>query len=369
MSKIILVTGAAGYIGCHCVLSLLQSNYEVVALDNCSNAVLINGQKLPESLRRVEVLADKRLKEFVFTDLTKESTIDNVFKRHQILGVIHLSSVKSITESISKAFQYYNNNIKAILNLLDSMERFEVYNLLFGSSASVYGKPKYLPIDESHPIGQSLTSPYAKSVFMIEQILQDLCASNPKWTVVSLRIFNTTGAHFSGDIGEDPPTVPKNLMPYITQVAIGRRPELRVYGSDYDTRDGTGIRDYIHIEDVCDLIVIVLNKMLSENWLHWYAFNVGSGSGHSVLEVCYSLKHQSFESIVFKLKVISMFESIFGNTIPHEVIERRIGDIGQSVANISLSEEILKWKPKRGLKDICESALKWQKRNQKGFDQ
>lgn len=296
-TKVVLVTGAAGFIGCHCVLNLLENDYEVVALDNCSNSVLINGQKLPESLRRVEVLAKKSLKEFIFADLTKESSVDNVFRKYRFDAVIHLSSLKSITESISEALHYYSNNIKATLNLLDSMKKFQVFQLIFGSSASVYGKPKYLPIDESHPTGHSLTSPYAKSVFMIEQILQDLCASDPKWTVVSLRIFNTTGAHSSGDIGEDPPTVPKNLMPYLTQVAIGRRAELRVYGSDYDTRDGTGVRDFVHIEDVCDAILKVLNKMLSEEWVHWYVFNVGSGSGHTVLEVCFCVKYRSFVAI------------------------------------------------------------------------
>ena len=286
MSGLVVVTGAAGYIGCHCVLALLTNDYDVVAIDDCSNAVLINGQKMPESLKRVETLAKKSIKEFIFCDLCKESVVESVFKRYRFDGVIHLAALKSVTESITQAMHYYNNNMKATLNLLDQMHRFEVHNLVLGSSACVYGKPKYLPIDESHPTGLALTSPYAKSVFMIEQVLQDLCASDPKWTVVSLRIFNTSGAHSSGDIGEDPPTVPKNLMPYITQVSIGRRPELRVYGSDYDTSDGTGVRDYVHVEDVCEAIITVVSKMMAQNWSHWYVFNVGSGFPQSVLKVC-----------------------------------------------------------------------------------
>lgn len=281
----ILVTGAAGYIGCHCVLALLTSDYDVVGLDDCSNAVLVNGQRMPESLKRVESLAKKSIKEFVFGDLCRESVVESVFKRYRFDAVIHLAALKSVTESTTQAMHYYSNNIKATFNLLDQMQRSGVHNLVLSSSAVVYGKPKYLPLDESHPTGLALTSPYANSVFMTEQVLQDLCASDPKWTVVSLRIFNTSGAHSSGDIGEDPPSVPKNLMPYITQVSIGRRPELRVYGSDYHTSDGTGVRDYVHVEDVCDAVVAVVSKMMAEKWSHWYVFNVGSGCPQSVLKV------------------------------------------------------------------------------------
>ncbi|CAG2113732.1 unnamed protein product, partial [Medioppia subpectinata] len=213
------------------------------------------------------------------------------------------------------------------------------------------GKPRYLPVDESHPTGQSLTSPYAKSAHMSEQILQDLCATDDnEWTVVSLRIFNTSGAHSSADIGEHPLTVPKNLMPYVSQVAADLRPELRVYGGDYDTVDGTGIRDYIHVEDVCDAIGIVLKKMLSDKWSKWYTFNVGSGYGHSVPEI------------------IAAFESVSGLTVPHVVTDRRVADIGQCWADISLAEQILNWRPKRNITDICQSVMNWQKKNRNGFD-
>jgi UDP-glucose 4-epimerase len=285
MSRLVLVTGAAGYIGSHCVLHLLTNNWEVIAIDNCSNSVLTDGQHLPESLKRVEILAEKKIKKFIFGDLKNLKTMNDIFSENSFEAVIHLATLKSITESISEPLDYYSNNIIGTLNLLDVMKKYSVYNLLFASSASVYGKAKYLPIDELHPTGQSCTNPYARSNVMIEQILQDICASDSNWTVVSMRIFNTIGAHSSGDIGEDPPRVPKNLLSYITQVAIDRRPELRVFGNDYDTIDGTCIRDYIHIEDLCDAFIIILDKMLSEKWSHWYSFNIGSGCGHSVLEV------------------------------------------------------------------------------------
>ncbi|CAG2175957.1 unnamed protein product, partial [Oppiella nova] len=191
MSGLVLVTGAAGYIGCHCVANLLAQDYRVVAIDNCSNSTIINGQKLPESLRRVEVLTQKSIHDFIFGDLCKEQVIDNVFEKYRRFDVvIHLAALKSIPESIANPLDYYHNNVKSTVNLVDTMKKYEVYHLVYASSGAVYGKPKYLPIDECHPIGHSLTSPYARSVYMCENILQDLCASDPKWTVVSLRLFN-----------------------------------------------------------------------------------------------------------------------------------------------------------------------------------
>ncbi|XP_054167325.1 UDP-glucose 4-epimerase-like [Oppia nitens] len=350
MCRLVLVTGAAGYIGSHCVLNLLSNNYEVVVIDNSSTSALINGQQLPESLRRVELLANNCVKEFIFGDLCNSDVINKMFKKYRFDAVVHLADLKNITESIEQPLDYYRNNMISIINLLDAMKRFEVFNLIFASSAVVYGKPKYLPLDELHPTGQSLTSSYAKSLYMTEQILQDLCTTDPKWTVVSLRMFNVVGAHNSADIGEHTTGVPKNLMPYITQVANEGRPELRVYGSDYDTPDGTGIRDYIHVEDVCDLILKALNKIISDNWSQWYAFNVANGSGHSVLEI------------------IDIFEKKLAQKIPYVLVDRRPGDIGHSLADISLSKQIFNWEPKRDIHLMCESAMNWQKKHINGFD-
>ncbi|CAM6032027.1 unnamed protein product, partial [Sphagnum compactum] len=284
MSQLIFVTGGGGYVGSHCVLELLINNYDVIVIDNLVNCVELSGKSMPESLIQVERLSGRKLKQFITGDIRDEKIIEKVFAENKIDVVMHFAALKSVGESVAKPLIYYQNNVGGTLTLLQAMKKYGINKFIYSSSATVYGEPQSLPIDESSPTGQNCTNPYGKSKFMVEEILKDLCHSSPDWTVISLRYFNPVGAHSSGDIGEDPQEIPNNLMPYVTQVAVGLRPELKVFGNDYKTIDGTGVRDYIHIEDLSNGHLAALKQITSKDWKGFNAINLGTGRGYSVLE-------------------------------------------------------------------------------------
>lgn len=366
----ILVTGGAGYVGSHSTLLLLNQNYRVVVIDNCSNTYFhpfdSNGniQELPESLRRVEQLAGKRLTAFYKFDLVNSNEkLEAVFRRHNIKAVIHFAALKSVSESIGLPLEYYSNNLVGTINLLNIMKRNGCRKLIFSSSATVYGLPQYLPVDERHQVGLNILNPYGRTKYMIEQMLQDLCAkpknqnnaisSGQSWDIVSLRYFNPVGAHPSGFIGEHTQDVPNNLMPYISQVAIGKRQQLFVFGSDFDTIDGTGVRDYIHIMDLASGHTHALSYLLKEDnnqrLSNYKVFNLGTGKGYSVLEV------------------IKTFEEINAVKIPYEVTKRREGDAGEVYADASLALKELGWSAKHSLVDMVRDTYKWQSSYPDGF--
>lgn len=287
MKKEILVTGGAGFVGSHCVLVLLQSDYRIVVIDNLCNAVCRdeNQNAFPESLSRIEQITGKKLVAFYNADLRDERVIRDIFNRHEIGSVMHFAGLKAVGESTLKPLEYYHNNVTGTINLLNAMRHSGVREMIFSSSATVYGVPEYLPIDEKHPVGTTITNTYGRTKYFIEEILCDLAASEKGWSIVSLRYFNPIGAHESGDIGEDPQGIPNNLMPFISQVAIGRRPKLNVFGNDFKTKDGTGIRDYIHIMDLARGHVMTLDKTRKGIFSGFNVLNLGTGRGHSVLEV------------------------------------------------------------------------------------
>lgn len=285
-NRLILVTGAAGYVGSHCLVELLTSGYEVVAIDNCVNAIEPDSPDgLPESLRRVEAISKRKLLAYYKADINDATELDGIFRKYQFSAVMHFASLKAVGESCKVPLEYYRNNVGGTLALLERMRAHSVRRLIFSSSATVYGFPDYLPIDETHSTGRNCTNPYGRTKYFIEEILKDLCQSETDWSITSLRYFNPVGAHESGDIGEDPQGIPNNLMPYISQVAVGRQPFLKVFGNDFKTEDGTGVRDYIHIMDLAAGHVITLDKVLQEGWLGWNVMNLGAGQGYSVLEV------------------------------------------------------------------------------------
>uniref|UniRef100_A0A1B6E7L4 UDP-glucose 4-epimerase n=1 Tax=Clastoptera arizonana TaxID=38151 RepID=A0A1B6E7L4_9HEMI len=286
---LVLVTGGAGYVGSHTVLALLNKGYEVVVVDNLVNAFKAPGAALPESLVRVQKLSGKKVK-FYNVDLLNKEALTNVFAENKVSYVMHFAALKAVSESCEKPLEYYGNNITGGLNLLEVMRAFKITKFIYSSSSTVYGTPQALPLTEDHPTGQGCTNPYGKSKYFVEEILKDLSASDKIWDIISLRYFNPVGAHQSGEIGEDPAGIPNNLMPYIAQVAIGRRPQLNVYGGDYDTPDGTGVRDYIHILDLADGHIAALEKIRSPGFNGFKTYNLGTGSGNSVLEVTFLQK-------------------------------------------------------------------------------
>jgi len=291
MTREIFVTGGAGFVGSHCVVELLKSNYELVVVDNLSNAICndINHNALPEILKRVEMLANKKVT-FYQADIGDEKSLDYIFNKHNFEAVVHFAALKAVGESCRIPLSYYRNNVSGTVVLLEMMRKRGVKKFIFSSSATVYGSPSYLPIDETYPTGTSITNPYGRTKHFIEEILKDVTNSEKGWCVVSLRYFNPVGAHESGEIGEDPHGIPNNLMPYISQVAVGRLPYLNIYGNDFNTKDGTGVRDYIHIMDLARGHVMALNKILKENWSGFHVFNLGNGTGKSVLEVSVTCK-------------------------------------------------------------------------------
>lgn len=344
----ILVTGGAGYVGSHTVVELLNNNYTVIAIDNLVNCYASSINEKPEALKRVEKITGEKVT-FYNVNIRNREALDAIFKTHKIDSVIHFAALKAVGESVKIPLAYYENNVGGSTTLFEVMAANGVKSLVFSSSATVYGTPQYLPLTENHPTGQGCTNPYGKTKYFVEEILKDVCTADPEWKVILLRYFNPVGAHESGLIGEDPSGIPNNLMPYIAQVAIGRRDKLQVFGSDYDTPDGTGVRDYIHITDLAIGHLKALEKMLQPNFESWRAYNLGTGQGYSVLEM------------------VKAFKEASGREIKYEVVGRRTGDIAAMYADASRAKHELNWTATRGIKEMCRDTWNWQKNNPKGF--
>lgn len=335
--KKILVTGGVGYIGSHTSIELLKAGYEIIIIDNLSNSKY-------EALNRIRHISKR---DFLFyqLDLLDKEKLHLVFSKNDIEAVIHFAGFKAVGESVSKPLSYYQNNITGTLNLCEIMEQFKVYNFVFSSSATVYGNNELVPLNEELPL--SATNPYGRTKLMVEEILRDISNSNENWSIAILRYFNPIGAHPSGLIGEDPNGIPNNLVPYITQVAAGKLTELKVFGNDYNTVDGTGVRDYIHVVDLAKGHLKALKKVIKTTGIRPY--NLGTGQGYSVLEI------------------IRTFERVTGRKIPYEIIERRSGDIGTSFADPSRAARELNWVATKGLEEMCVDSWRWQKSNPNGF--
>jgi UDP-glucose 4-epimerase len=333
----ILVTGGAGYIGSHTCVELLNAGHDLVVVDNLCNSKY-------EALRRVETICGKPL-EFVQLDLRDRSALDAVFDRFDFEAVLHFAGLKAVGESVEKPLEYYANNVGGSLVLFQVMQSHGVRKLVFSSSATVYGSPQQMPIREDFPIAP--LNPYGQTKAMIEQILRDLAQSQPDWLITLLRYFNPVGAHPSGLIGEDPHGIPNNLFPFITQVAVGRLPYLRVFGDDYPTPDGSGIRDYIHVVDLALGHLRALEKLEKPGV---YTYNLGTGRGYSVLEV------------------VRAFERACGKPIPYQVVERRPGDAAVSFADPSRARAELGWRAERDLEAMCLDSWRWQSLNPNGYE-
>jgi len=338
--KCILVTGGAGYIGTHTVVELINAGYDVVVIDNFVNA-------FPESIKRVEEITGKKLVHHSVDMLNKEA-LKEVFTKHEFYAVVHLAALKAVGESVEIPLRYYHNNVTGSINLLECMKEHGVWKFVFSSSATVYGMPQKLPISEDHLAGIGITNPYGRSKFFIEEIIKDLCKAEKNMNAVLLRYFNPVGAHKSGKIGEDPQGIPNNLMPFILQVAVGRRPHLNVFGNDYDTPDGTGVRDYIHVVDLAVGHVAALKK-IEEN-CGCKVYNLGTGRGYSVLEMAKAVEKAS------------------GKPVPYKIAPRREGDVASVFSDASLAEKELHWKAERGLDEMCEDSWRWQVQNPQGFN-
>lgn len=335
--KTILVTGGAGYIGSHTCLALLNAGYQVIVVDN-----LLNSKT--ESIKRVEQLTGKKIT-FYQTDLLDQTGLEAIFSSEKIDSVIHFAGLKSVGESVRLPLYYHHNNITGTLILLETMKKSGVKNLVFSSSATVYGDPASVPILEHFPL--SATNPYGRTKLFIEEILRDLFVSDKSWNLTLLRYFNPVGAHESGLIGEDPNGIPNNLLPYISQVAVGKLKELSVFGNDYPTPDGTGVRDYIHVVDLADGHVKAVKKLEENPGLQVY--NLGTGIGYSVLDM------------------IKAFEKASGRKIPYRISERRPGDIAACYADSSKANRELGWKAERNLEMMCSDAWRWQSQNPNGY--
>ena len=335
----ILVTGGAGFIGSHTCVELLEAGYEVVVLDNLSNAS-------EKSLERVKKITGKDLT-FYKADILDREALNKIFDAEKIDAVIHFAGLKAVGESVRKPHEYYTNNIAGTLVLTDVMRNHGVKNIIFSSSATVYGNPQFIPITEECPKG-ACTNPYGWTKSMLEQILSDIQKADPEWNVILLRYFNPIGAHKSGTIGENPNGIPNNLMPYITQVAVGKRAELGVFGNDYDTPDGTGVRDYIHVVDLALGHLKALQKLDENPGLKIY--NLGTGTGYSVLDV------------------VKNFEAATGVKIPYAIKERRPGDIAACYADPARAKAELGWEARYGIREMCEDAWRWQSQNPNGYE-
>uniref|UniRef100_H2MSS6 UDP-glucose 4-epimerase n=1 Tax=Oryzias latipes TaxID=8090 RepID=H2MSS6_ORYLA len=342
MGEKILVTGGAGYIGSHCVLELIEAGYHPVVVDNFSNAV--QEGTVAESIRRIEKLLNTTI-EFHQLDLLDRPGLESLFKKqHTFAAVMHFAGLKAVGESVEQPLRYYKVNLTAAMNLIEVMQANNVRNLVFSSSATVYGDPKHLPIDEQHPAG-GCTNPYGKTKFFIEEIIKDQCKAEKDWNAVLLRYFNPIGAHSSGLIGEDPQGIPNNLLPYVAQVAVGRRQCLSVFGNDYDTVDGT-VRDYIHVVDLSKGHIAALKK-LKEN-CGCKVYNLGTGKGYSVLQV------------------VKGMEKASGKEIPYKIAPRRGGDVASCYADPKLAEEELGWKAEFDMERMAD-LWRWQSMNPTGF--
>ncbi len=334
----ILVTGGAGYIGSHTLIALLESGYQPIVVDNLCNSS-------PVSLARVKEISGHSDIPFYQIDIRDQEALDAVFTQHDIKAVIHFAGLKAVGESTQIPLTYYQNNITGTLVLCEAMKKAGVKQLVFSSSATVYGDPASVPILEDFPT--SATNPYGRSKLIVEEILTDLHCSDDEWDIVLLRYFNPVGAHKSGLIGEDPNGIPNNLTPYITQVAVGKLPSLNVFGGDYPTSDGTGVRDYIHVVDLAEGHVKAIEKLISKSGLVTY--NLGTGNGYSVLEV------------------IDAFQQACQTEIPYQIVERRPGDIAECYAEPSLAAKELGWSAKLGLQEMAEDAWRWQSMNPDGY--
>ena len=336
----ILVTGGAGYIGSHTVVELQNAGYDVVVLDNLSNAS-------EKALDRVSKITGKPVK-FYKTDILDRDALNDIFDKETIESCIHFAGLKAVGESVVKPWEYYENNIAGTLTLVDVMRKNNVKNIIFSSSATVYGDPAQIPITEECPKGQC-TNPYGWTKSMLEQVLTDIQKADPEWNVMLLRYFNPIGAHKSGTIGENPNGIPNNLMPYITQVAVGKLKELGVFGNDYDTPDGTGVRDYIHVVDLAKGHVKALKKIEENPGLAIY--NLGTGKGYSVLDI------------------VKNFEAATGVKIPYVIKPRRAGDIATCYCDASKAEKELGWKAENGIREMCEDSWRWQSNNPQGYEE
>lgn len=334
----ILVTGGAGYIGSHTVVELQSAGYDVVVVDNLCNSS-------EKALDRVSKITGKPVK-FYKADILDREALNEVFDKEEIDSCIHFAGLKAVGESVAKPWEYYENNIAGTLTLVDVMRKHNVKNIIFSSSATVYGDPAMIPITEECPKGQC-TNPYGQTKSMLEQILTDMQKADPEWNVILLRYFNPVGAHESGLIGEDPEGIPNNLTPYITQVAIGKLKEVGVFGNDYDTPDGTGVRDYIHVMDLAEGHVKALKKF--EDKPAVYIYNLGTGHGYSVLDV------------------IHAFSKAVGKEIPYVIKPRRAGDIATCYSDATKAKVELGWEAKRTLDDMCRDAWNWQSKNPNGY--
>ncbi|CAG5048812.1 unnamed protein product [Parnassius apollo] len=342
--KTILVTGGAGYIGSHCVVDLLEAGYEVVAIDNFANAV--GGDEGSPALQRAEQITGKTIT-FYRADLLDKPQINDIFDKHQVDCVIHFAALKAVGESMQQPLLYYQNNLLGMLNLLEVMRSHDCYQMVFSSSCTVYGEPENLPITETHPTGK-ITNVYGRTKYFIEEMLKDLSAAEKKWNIISLRYFNPVGAHPSGLIGEDPTKEFTNLMPFMAQVALGKKPVLTVFGNDYNTPDGTGIRDYIHVMDLAAGHVAAL-KLLNENHVGLKVYNLGTGRGVSVKQI------------------VDVFERVTNTKIPLKYVSRRLGDITAMWADATLAKEELDWTTKYTLEEMCTDFWRWQTMNPDGY--
>ncbi|HML35911.1 MAG TPA: UDP-glucose 4-epimerase GalE [Bacillota bacterium] len=333
----ILVTGGAGYIGSHTCVRLLDAGYQIIVIDNLCNSNL-------EAIRRIKEITGRDFR-FYQEDLRSEKALDGIFKENEIDSAIHFAGLKAVGESVAQPLRYYENNLISTLNLLRTMDKYSVKKLVFSSSATVYGDPHAVPITEDFPL--SATNPYGMTKLMIENILKDLYRADKGWGIALLRYFNPVGAHESGLIGEDPSGIPNNLMPYIAQVSIGKLEKLKVFGNDYPTKDGTGVRDYIHVVDLAEGHLSALRKLEEKSGLHIY--NLGTGSGYSVLEM------------------VKAFAEASGRPVPYEIAARRPGDIAACYADPKKAEKELSWKATRSLEEMCRDTWNWQQKNPNGY--
>lgn len=344
MKNKILVTGGAGYIGTHTCIALHEAGYDIVIYDNLSNSNR-------EAIDRVAKIIDAPI-EFVEGDIRDREQLTQVFAAHKLFGVIHFAGLKAVGESVAKPLMYYDNNVSGTVTLLEIMQDYNVKNFIFSSSATVYGDPEILPITEDSP--RSCTNPYGQSKLTVEHILEDLAIADSEWNLITLRYFNPVGAHISGQIGEDPNDIPNNLMPYISQVAVGKLEKLSIFGDDYDTVDGTGVRDYIHVSDLAAGHVAALNYIQQQTYaidhsLGFVAINLGSGKGSSVLEL------------------VNAFVAVTGQKVPYQFAPRRAGDIASCYASASRAKTLLNWEANLSVTDMCADSWRWQRLNPNGY--